>query len=97
MSDVILQLLFRRPLDAESLRKVQSVLEKMGAHVTGAGAVTLSARMTSEDFEKAFSRKPAEAAARSKPADDLTVPIPAELTELVESISQAPSHLPMKD
>jgi len=97
MSDVRLQLLCRRPLDADGVRKVESVLAKMGAQVTGRGAMTFSARIGRELFKKVFSATPAQAARPANPADDLAVPVPTELGDLVESITQAPTHLPMKD
>src|SRR6266508_1811235 len=98
MSDVRLQFLLKRHLDTEEMMKIEELVARLGARVTGRGQLTLSARMPRQQFEKVFGTASAsrEALAANR-GDELTLPVPAELTDYVESVSQAPLHLRMDD
>ena len=97
MTGVKLQILLKQPADPQELDQIEGLVRKLGAEPTGRGTISLSAVMPRERFEKLF-KKSFEGASRF--AADATkaavLPVPEELREHVESISETPIHIPMK-
>jgi hypothetical protein len=98
MSTVKLQILLKRKLGSDELNRVERLLKTLGAIVTGRGAITLSATMPAEQFEKVFSR-PAQGRSgfSSGVGTAATLPVPIELRGYIESISETPPHIRMTD
>jgi len=93
MSSVKLQVLLKGSLSGEQLKTVEHHLQKLGAEITGRGSVSLSAVMPREHFEKVFSMPvQSESAFAANPSSAPDLPVPSEIREHVESISQAPAH-----
>jgi hypothetical protein len=93
MDMVKLQILLKRSMRPDELDRVEELLTAMGTIVTGRGAVTLSATMPSDSFEKVFLK---QHVGRSGFAADLgtasALPVPTGLEEYIESISETPPH-----
>jgi hypothetical protein len=97
MNTVKLQILLKRPMGSEELDKVEQLLGNVGATVTARGAVTLSATVPAERFEKVFAKPfKGQSGFVSAPESASTLPIPADLTDYIESISETPRHVQMK-
>ena len=97
MNSVKLQILLNNDLSVHQVQYVEDHLRKIGAEITGRGAVTLSAVMPRQLFERTFSKQfTGEAGFVASPTRAADLPVPAELREQVQSISETPTHTPME-
>jgi hypothetical protein len=86
MADIKLQLLLRPECRTSSgVATGKTLAQKLGIQITASGAASLSARVSRDVFLRLFQTVP-EAA----PND---LPVPADLQEVVQSITVAPDHL----
>lgn len=73
---------------AEGKRDLRRELERLGLDVSGEGAATLSARITTSRFEQLFGCEPS-----ASEADGNALLLPDRLRDRVISITLAPPHL----
>jgi hypothetical protein len=98
MTGVKLQILLKQPANAQELEKIERLIGTMGAELTGRGAVTLSAVMPRERFEKVFNKRfEGTSGFVADPGKASVLPVPEALRDHVESISETPVHIPMKE
>lgn len=99
---VKLQLLIQRPWrNPEGIRRILEQLPALGIQPTAAGAATISAQATPQDFKHLFHLKAETVAPRPAGPMDFgrsgghtapELPVPPGLEEYIESISVAPLH-----
>jgi hypothetical protein len=95
MESIHLQLLVKPPWrNAQGIARIQETLASLGLEVSGAGGATVSARSSDETFRRVFGKEPA--VDRASAATE-SLPVPAQLRELVEDVSVAPPHSYMTD
>ena len=86
-----IQLLLSHPATESELDPaLQAKLKKLGIEVTGNGRVTVSAEISTSDFETLFQARPAFS---GRPDDTPDLPIPASLEGDVTLITVAPQHV----
>jgi hypothetical protein len=94
MESIHLQLLVKPPWrNAQGIARIQETLASLGLEVSGAGGATVSARSSDETFRRVFGKEPAV----DRSAATESLPVPAQLRELVEGVSVAPPHSYMTD
>ena len=98
MKDVKLQILLKRAMRSDEIALIEELLAKVGAAVTGRGSLTLSATIPREQFEKVFSKKfEGQSGFTSERSMGTTLPLPPELKDYIDTISETPPHLRMSD
>jgi len=98
MDSIKLQVLLKRPLRPDELQRVDRALTEIGATITGRGTVTLSATMPKDQFEKTFStRFEGRSGFSLGPESAAILPVPPELHDYVDSISETPRHIRLTD
>ena len=93
MSTIKLQMLLTK--DGTSSNLLVDTLKGAGIHITGKGAVTLSAEIDDKSFASVFDR-PVPHVENGFSSSDDTLPIPTNLTDLVSQISFTPRHEVLK-
>ena len=78
--------------DAHGIAGLEAALRGLGFEVTGAGRASVSARATPDAFTAVFGDAPGVSTYRMTAAASRGLPVPAALTDYVESISIAPRH-----
>jgi hypothetical protein len=93
MESIHLQLLVKPPWrNAQGIARIEETLASMGLEVSGAGGATVSARSSDETFRRVFGKEPAVDRSATE-----SLPVPAQLRELVDDVSVAPPHSYMTD
>jgi hypothetical protein len=95
--EVRLQLLLKpEKRNPHASGEASHAVQRLGMHLSGSGLATLSARVGRADFERIFGRAPElpnAGTGGNKPVSSAAeLPIPDELKEHVESITEAPEH-----
>jgi hypothetical protein len=85
----------------EHMQQAVEVARRLGLAITGRGAASLSARVSHSTYQALFGSGSTAAAAVSShpspPQDIVPLPVPASLSEFIDSITEAPGHLYMDD
>lgn len=92
-----LQILLKRPLGTDEFDHIDHLLAKHGIAVTARGAVTLSATIPADRFENVFAKRfEGRSGFTSDPDMGGPLPVPADLSDHIESITATPPHILMK-
>jgi hypothetical protein len=79
---------------SQGIARITETLAALGLEVSGAGGATVSARSSPEVFRRVFGR---EATADRSSSSPESLPVPAQLRELVDDVSVAPPHIYMTE